>query len=216
MLSLLSRAALVGTLALLPAAAMADQKPAAAAHSHDHGGDKTVAKGYFEDSQIQDRSLADWEGEWQSVFPLLEAGKLDGVMAHKAEHGTKTAEGYKDYYRTGYKTDVDRITIAGDTVTFTRASGAVTGQYASDGHETLTYEKGNRGVRYIFKKVAGDAGAPAVIQFSDHKIAPQKADHYHLYWGEDRAKVLKELTNWPTYYPAALTEAQIVEEMSAH
>ena len=66
---------------------------------------------------------------------------------------------------------------------------------ASDGHQILTYEKGNRGVRFIFEKQAGDAGAPCFIQFSDHRIAPEQDDHFHLYCGDDRAKVPGALTN---------------------
>lgn len=208
-------------LALAGAPALADHA-AAKAHSHDHDAeaeakaDKTVSKGYFEDSQIAPRNLTDWEGSWQSVFPLLVGGKLDAVMAHKAQKGDKTAAEYADYYRIGYATDVDGLIIDGDTVTFQRKGKAVTGRYVSDGFEILTYEKGNRGVRFIFKKAEGDAEAPQFIQFSDHKIAPEAADHYHLYWGDDRAKVLKELTNWPTYYPAALTPDEVVAEMTAH
>ena len=114
-------------------------------------------------------------------------------MAKKAEGGDKSVEEYKAYYEIGYKTDVNRIEIVGNSFTFHRESGAVTGTYADDGHEILTYEKGNRGVRYIFKKVSGDAEAPAVIQFSDHAIAPNKASHYHLYWGDDRAALPADL-----------------------
>ena len=188
------------------------------AHSHTHGdaAHKTVAKGYFDDAQIAPRALSDWQGAWQSVYPLLLAGKLDGVMAHKAQHGDKTAAEYAAYYKTGYATDVDRITIAGDRVSFSRNGKAVSGRYVADGYEILTYAKGNRGVRFVFAKVAGDAAAPGFIQFSDHKIAPGKADHYHLYWGDDRARLLAEVTNWPTYYPSDLTAGQIAEEMSAH
>ena len=82
--------------------------------------------------------------------------------------------------------------------------------------EILKYKKGNRGVRYIFKKTTGDTSAPQFIQFSDHTIAPQKAGHYHLFWGNDRNAVLAELTNWPTYYPASLNAKQIVDEMLEH
>jgi zinc transport system substrate-binding protein len=187
---------------------------------HDHSqmteADKQIYKGYFEDSQIQPRTLADWQGDWQSVYPLLMDGTLDPVMAHKAEHGDKTAEEYKAYYETGYKTDVNRIVIQGDTVTFHQPDRAVTGTYAQDGQEILTYEKGNRGVRFIFKKVSGDAAAPAVIQFSDHAIAPKAAGHYHLYWGDDRTALLSELTNWPTYYPSAMSADNVLHEMLAH
>ncbi|XYK80295.1 MAG: ZinT family metal-binding protein [Labrenzia sp.] len=188
-------------------------------HSHSHGSHSNkseIYKGYFEDDQIKNRSLSDWAGKWQSVYPYLTEGTLDPVMDHKAEHGTKTAVEYKDYYLTGYKTDVDSIEIDGDVVRFVKDSGTASGAYTYDGYEILTYKKGNRGVRYIFQKVSGDESAPEYIQFSDHKISPAAADHYHLYWGDDRAALLKEVTNWPTYYPAELTGQQIVEEMVAH
>ncbi|MDK3017137.1 ZinT family metal-binding protein [Pseudodonghicola flavimaris] len=193
-------------------------------HSHDHAHDhshadaqqKQIYKGYFEDSQIAPRPLSDWEGDWQSVFPYLMDGTLDPVMADKAAHGSKTAEGYKAYYQIGYQTDVDRIVIDGDQVSFHTGDNVVTGTYADDGYEVLTYKKGNRGVRFVFAKTAGDDDAPGFIQFSDHAIAPNKAGHYHLYWGDDRAALLQEVTNWPTYYPSTLSGDQIVHEMMAH
>ncbi len=112
-------------------------------HSHDHSSDaeRQIYKGYFEDSQIQPRQLTDWQGEWQSVFPYLQDGTLDPVMAHKAEHGSKSAEEYKAYYETGYRTDVDRIVIGADSVTFQTEDGAFEGQYIADGFEILNYKK---------------------------------------------------------------------------
>ncbi|WP_082143801.1 zinc metallochaperone AztD [Nitratireductor soli] len=184
-------------------------------HAHSHGDDQ-IYKGYFEDGQIKDRALSDWVGDWQSVYPYLQDGTLDPVMAHKAESGDQTADEHKAYYEIGYRTNVERIVIAGDMVTFFEDGKPLEARYASDGREILTYKKGNRGVRFIFKKVEGDADAPEFIQFSDHKIAPAKADHYHLYWGNDRAALLEEVTNWPTYYPSSLRAKEIVEEMMAH
>lgn len=191
-------------------------------HDHDHAQDAAPAqddaiyRGYFDDAQVADRPLSDWQGDWRSVYPLLVSGALDPVMAHKAKTGDKTAAEYRAYYDTGYTTDTDRIVIEGDTVTFHRGDKAVSATYAGDGYAILTYPKGNRGVRFIFEKTAGDAGAPRFIQFSDHRIAPSKSDHYHLYWGDDRAALLDELTHWPTYYPASLSDEQIVAEMLAH
>ena len=92
-------------------------------HDHDHAHDDSEAArqiyaGYFEDSQVQDRPLSDYEGAWRSVYPLLQDGTLAPVMAHKAETGNQTAEEYTAYYEIGYATDTDRITIEGDQVTF--------------------------------------------------------------------------------------------------
>ena len=196
--------------------AKAEKNSGGHSHSHAHSHDNDIAQGYFKNSQIKDRALSDWEGDWQSVYPYLKDGTLEPVFAHKATHGDKTAQQYHAYYDTGYKTDTNRIVIAGDKITFYENDKAASGDYASDGYEILYYDKGKRGVRYIFKKTSGDQAAPQFIQFSDHGIAPEKAGHYHLYWGNDRAALLKELTNWPTYYPSSLSGKEIVEEMIAH
>lgn len=79
-----------------------------AEEGHNHG------YSHFADSDVQDRSLTDWSGEWQSVYPYLESGELDTVMERKAENGGKTAQEYKEYYETGYKTEVEKIVIDGE------------------------------------------------------------------------------------------------------
>lgn len=189
-------------------------------HDHSHVSNEETKKnydGYFEDSQVEDRSLSDWEGDWQSVYPYLQDGTLDEVFAHKAEHkGDMTAEAYKEYYNIGYKTDVERIVIKGDIVTFFKNGEEYSGEYHHDGYEILTYDAGNRGVRYIFKLAEEKEGLPRYIQFSDHIIFPTESDHYHLYWGEDREALLKEVTKWPTYYPSELGGHDIAHEMIAH
>lgn len=186
----------------------------------DHHGDdeasKQIYQGYFEDSQVKKRELSDWEGDWQSVYPYLLSGDLDEVFEHKAENGDMTKEEYKEYYTVGYKTEVDRILIKDNVVTFFEDEKEYSGEYESDGYEILTYEKGNRGVRFIFKLVDGTENMPKYIQFSDHSIFPVESSHYHLYWGDDREKLLEEVTNWPTYYPSNLDADGLVRDMLAH
>ncbi len=227
MLSILSNRFDLPVMAVLLAAPLAALAQSGDSHDHDHEHDQghaqahdhaksDVYRGYFEDSAIAPRPLSDWQGDWQSVYPYLQDGTLDVVMAYKAESGEKSAAEHRATYETGYRTDVDRIEIDGQTVTFHTPDGAVSGSYASDGYEVLTYAAGNRGVRFIFEKQEGDAEAAEYIQFSDHKIAPESADHYHLYWGDDRAALLEEVSNWPTYYPADLSGEEIAQEMMAH
>ncbi len=183
------------------------------AHKHDH---KKAEPKLIDESKVQPRALSDWENDWQSVYPFLQDGSLDPVLEHKAESGKKTAEGYRTYYQTGYKTDVERILIDGDRVAFFKDGKPVQGDYKADGYEILTYKSGNQGIRFIYEKSGGDADAPQFIQFSDHEMVPTKVDHFHLYWGDDRAALLNEVTNWPTYFPAAWSGADIVEAMVAH
>lgn len=189
-------------------------------HNHSHAHDEEAQQiydGYFEDEQVKDRELTDWEGDWQSVYPYLQDGKLDEVFAYKAENdGDMTAEEYKEYYKIGYETDVERIIFDGNDVTFFEDGEKSSGTYTYDGYEILTYEAGNRGVRYIYELTEEDGNLPQYIQFSDHGIAPTDADHYHLYWGDDREALLDEVTNWPTYYPSDMDGHEIAHEMMAH
>ncbi|MEP0521931.1 MAG: metal-binding protein ZinT [Hyphomicrobiales bacterium] len=182
-------------------------------HTHAH---KVAEPSLINEAEVRSRSLSDWASDWQSLYPLLQDGTLDAVMEYKAESGKKTTEEYRAYYEIGYKTDVDRILIDGSSVTFFRDGQSVQGQYQEDGFEILTYKSGNQGVRFIFEKSGGDESAPQFIQFSDHEIVPTKVDHFHLYWGDDRAVLLTEVTNWPTYFHAKLSGAEIVAKMLAH
>lgn len=184
-------------------------------HGHDEES-KQIYQGYFDDDQVADRELTDWEGDWQSVYPYLLNGDLDKVFAHKAEEGDMTAEEYKDYYTEGYVTDVERIVIDNGNVTFYKDGEEFSGDYEYDGYEILTYEKGNRGVRFIYKLAEESKEMPQYIQFSDHIISPQVSSHFHLYWGDDREKLLDEVTHWPTYYPSNLDGDDIVRDQLAH
>lgn len=64
--------------------------------------------------------------------------------------------------------------------------------------------------------MSGDEEAPKFVQFSDHNIAPKRVSHYHLYMGDDRAELLKELEHWPTYYFSDESGEDIVEDMMHH
>ena len=51
--------------------------------------EKTVSKGYFEDSAVKTAHLSDYAGEWQSVYPYLVDGALDPVFDYKAKIGKR-------------------------------------------------------------------------------------------------------------------------------
>lgn len=179
---------------------------------------KTVYNGYFEDSDIKDRSLSDYVGEWQSVYPYLENGTLDQVFDYKAKlTGKMTAAEYKEYYTKGYKTDISNINITDKTMEFVVNGQKKKFTYKYVGKHTLTYSKGNRGVRFMFEATDADAGEYKYVQFSDHNIAPTKAEHFHIFYGgESQEALFDQLENWPTYYPTKLTGQEIAQEMLSH
>ncbi|MGX7244432.1 metal-binding protein ZinT [Enterococcus quebecensis] len=185
------------------------------AHNHKHSHSKD---GEFKDDEIENRTLQDWSGDWQSVYPYLLDGTLDEVLEHKAkEKKDKSFDEYKQYYTTGYKTETERILIKGNTVEFFKDGISQKSDYHYDGYRILTYESGKRGVRYLFSAVDKNSGAPLNIQFSDHNIKPTKTEHFHLYFGdESQEELLKELENWPTYYNSEWSGSDILHDMLHH
>lgn len=178
-----------------------------------------IYKGYFDDSMVKDRpTLDEWKGEWKSVYTYLLDGTLDVVMEHKAKSSDKLdKEGYKQYYKKGYKTNVTKIIFNKNKATFYKNGKKVTAEYKYDGYRILTYPRGNRGVRFLFTQKTKVAGAPLHIQFSDHNIHPTKPSHFHLYFGnESHEELLKELEHWPTYYPVNYSKQDIINDMLAH
>ncbi len=185
-------------------------------HDHDHGHSHGPSE--FADSDVADRDLSDWSGQWQSVYPYLMDGSLGEVLEQKAEENSeKTAQEYYDYYNVGYQTDVGKIVIDGNSMEFIRNGESAKAEYEYKGFEILTYESGSKGVRYQFEAVGEAGDAPKFVQFSDHMIGPEKAEHYHIYFGNDGFEALSaEVDNWPTYYPEGMTGTEIAEDMGGH
>ena len=109
--------------------------PAFSHGHHSHGKPLTeveqkAANGVFDDTNVQNRTLSDWDGVWQSVYPLLQSGKLDPVFQKKADADkTKTFAEIKDYYRKGYATDIEMIGIEDGIVEFHRNNETTSCKY---------------------------------------------------------------------------------------
>ena len=193
------------------------------AHGHNHGPaltevERKASEGIFADSDVKDRPLSDWDGVWQSVYPYFVKGDLDPVLEKKAQQpGGKSVAEYRAYYQKGYATDVGQIDIEDNVMAFYIGKAVNSCRYAYKGYKILHYASGKKGVRYLFECQQPEAKAPKFVQFSDHIIGPRRSQHFHIFMGNDSQEaLLKEMDNWPTYYPYALYKKQIVDEMLHH
>lgn len=192
------------------------------AHDHHHGKplsamERKASEGIFDDKDVKDRPLSDWDGIWQSLNPLLLNGDLDPVLKQKAQHGDKTEAEYRAYYTKGYATHIDTIGIENNVIEFHTGKKMNSCRYDYTGYKILTYASGKKGVRYLFECKDASSKAPKFVQFSDHIIAPRQSLHFHIFMGNtSQQALLKEMDNWPTFYPYNLSKAQIVEEMLHH
>lgn len=185
---------------------------------HDHGHSHEEESFTIED--VKDRSLTDWAGDWQSVYPYLLDGTLDPVWEHRAESGEKSAAAYYEEYKGHYVTDIDRVSINASSMTFYIKGVPVRAQYVYRGIGIIEEDEGGLWVRYKFEAAGSPPqGAPKYIMFSDHLHAPAKSEHFHIYASDLSFDVLmadSNPTNYPTYYPAFLTKDELVAEMIGH
>ena len=183
-------------------------------HAHDHS--KEVST--FEDHEVQDRSLSDWAGSWQSAYPFALDGTLDDAFAAMAEEGEMTADEYKTYYQKGYKTDITNIDIAGDHIAFTYEDGKKAGSdYKYIGYYIQNWSTGTKAAMYRFKAEDKDSGAPVYIEFNDHMIEPAATEHFHIRMSNESFDAIVDPENsWPTFFPADMTGEEICEHMEGH
>ena len=185
-------------------------------HEHEHEHSKEVST--FEDSEVQDRELSDWEGDWQSAYPLVLDGSLDKAWEHKAEEGDMTAAEYKDYYTKGYKTDYTAISIHDNKISFTDNKGNVTeSAYKYNGFYIQNWSTGTKAAMYRFEAEDKEAGAPIYIEFNDHIIEPSDAEHFHIRMSnESYDAIVDPEGNWPTFFDASLSPEGVCDEVIGH
>ena len=183
-------------------------------HAHDHS--KEVST--FEDHEVQDRSLSDWAGSWQSPYPFALDGTLDDAFAAMAEEGEMTADEYKTYYQNGYKTDITNIGIEGDHIAFTYEDGKKVGSdYKYIGYYIQNWSTGTKAAMYRFEAVDRTSGAPIYIEFNDHMIESAAPEHFHIRMSnESFDAIVDPEKSWPTFFPADMTGEDLCEHMEGH
>ena len=107
-------------------------------HAHDHGDEPDLQRAISKTTRSRSARSRTGQATGSRSIPYLQDGTLDQVMEHKAESGDQSADEYKAYYEIGYRTDVERIVIEGDTVTFFEDGKPLQARYASDSFEVLT------------------------------------------------------------------------------
>ena len=103
-------------------------------HDHGHSHDEQLTE-----NDIEDRTLSDFAGAWKSLHPFLLNGDLDKFCEHRAEEdedNSTTKDTYLEKYKASWQCDAEKISINGDTITFTYADGkTVSAEYTYAGYQ---------------------------------------------------------------------------------
>lgn len=179
-------------------------------HHHDHEHEE------IEEDDIEDRSLSEFEGSWQSLEPLLLNGDLDEYVEHRAEENGQDEADTRSELEEKWACDAVQIDIEGDEITFTYADGTtVTGEYTYAGYVPVYADDGDiTGVRYQFETDSEEA--PKYVQFNDHGHEPaDEVAHFHIYFGDESFDALWDFPSNPYFVDASLTGEEAQEGLLA-
>ena len=185
-------------------------------HDHDHG--------EIVESEIKDRPLSDFAGDFQSVLPYFEDGTLDEYITEEAEENEKSFDEMKQEFLEKRKSDYNTLSIEGNSVSFHTPSGTVSAEYEYQGFQTVKDDDGDiTSVWYTFQAKTPDSGAPVYLAFNDHGTGAgsheeeheeheEEIAHFHLRYGNESVEALMDVENWaPTFYAADATADEIKE-----
>ena len=183
-------------------------------HGHGHSHDEQLTE-----NDIKDRTLSDFAGAWKSLHPYLLNGDLDKFCQHRAEEdedSSTTKDTYLEKFKASWQCDAEKISINGNTITFTYADGkTVSAEYTYAGYQPKLDDEGKiRSVRYQFETTSADA--PQYVQFNDHGHEPGEAEHFHIYFGNDGFDALMSAKTNPFFVKDALSAEDILDELMGH
>ena len=167
-------------------------------HHHEHGHDDDEHGHEHHDSHahshaseihaddIKDRSLSEFNGEWQSLYPILVSGKLEEYVEHQAEEKGKSEKEMQKEIEAKWNCGAKLVKIDGNKITLTYDNGkSVSGTYRYAGYAVKKNDEGKiTNVRYKFE--TKDKNAPKYVMFNDHGFEPAKeVAHFHFYFGDN-------------------------------
>lgn len=148
-------------------------------HAHSHASE-------IHADDIKDRSLSEFNGEWQSLYPILVSGKLEEYVEHQAEEKGKSEKEMQKEIEAKWNCGAKLVKIDGNKITLTYDNGkSVSGTYKYAGYAVKKNDEGKiTNVRYKFE--TKDKNAPKYVMFNDHGFEPAKeVAHFHFYFGNN-------------------------------
>ena len=190
-------------------------------HDHDHG--------EIVESEIKDRPLSDFAGDFQSVLPYFEDGTLDEYITEEAEEHEKSFAEMKQEFLEKGKSDYNTLSIKHNTVSFQTSSETVSAEYEYLGFQPVKDDDGDvTSVWYTFQSKDPASGVPVYLAFNDHGTGAdvheeeheeheEEIAHFHLRYGNENIDALIDEENWaPTFYAANAPSEEIKEAVAGH
>lgn len=187
----------------------------------------------FDPDKVADRPLSDWDGAWQSLYPMAEAGDLDAYVQAQAEEQGIAMDEAAQAQLAKWRTDYDALTVQDGAVSLPDGRSAA---YAYRGYSIT--EGDHPSVWYRYERVDADAddALPRHLMLNDHGTggdhdhedhADEAHDdheahadalaHTHLRYGNDGFDALLEAEGWSPFYVASgATADEVIATLTGH
>lgn len=162
-------------------------------------------------------SLSDWEGEWNDMGGYLEKEEIQSAFKTLAEKEKVDEKEAKENYLKKRKSDFGGLEIKDNKIKFLKdfpdKKGEVIGEgeYKYVGKEEV--EHGGHKLEWdIFEAKNDDAPYKFILMMPIH--GEESLTHFHMRYGDDKDKLLKDEGWFPTFVKPNTTDAQIIDEIT--
>ena len=179
-------------------------------HSHDHDEEITEA-------DIKPRSVSEFAGEWQSLYPVLMTGALDEYVEFQAEKKSISVKDSRAEIEAKWNCGIKTIKIKGDEITLIYDNGKKeSGSYKYAGFATKKNDQGKiSSIRHKFSLVKGNS--PKYVMLNDHGHEPVKSvEHFHIYFGNNNFDELVTTKSNPFFVDSKLDAKGCLANVMGH
>ena len=190
-------------------------------HHDDHGGDHHE-HGHDHDEEITEadikpRSVSEFAGEWQSLYPVLMTGALDEYVEFQAEKKSISVKDSRAEIEAKWNCRIKTIKIKGDEITLIYDNGKKeSGSYKYAGFATKKNDQGKiSSIRHKFSLVKGNG--PKYVMLNDHGYKPVKSvEHFHIYFGNNNFDELLTTKSNPFFVDSKLDAKGCLANVMGH
>ncbi len=192
-------------------------------HDHDdHDGDHHDEHGHDHDEEITEadikpRSVSEFAGEWQSLYPVLMTGALDEYVEFQAEKKSISVKDSRAEIEAKWNCGIKTIKIKGDEITLIYDNGKKeSGSYKYAGFATKKNDQGKiSSIRHKFSLVKGNG--PKYVMLNDHGHEPVKSvEHFHIYFGNNNFDELVTTKSNPFFVDSKLDAKGCLANVMGH
>ncbi len=182
------------------------------AHEHSHDHDKEITE-----ADIKPRSVSEFAGEWQSLYPVLMTGALDEYVEFQAEKKSISVKDSRAEIEAKWNCGIKTIKIKGDEITLIYDNGKKeSGSYKYAGFATKKNDQGKiSSLRHKFSLVKGNG--PKYVMLNDHGHEPVKSvEHFHIYFGNNNFDELVTTKSNPFFVDSKLDAKGCLANVMGH